>query len=195
MINEVKDIRPIKTALRNAALEWRKALTRSNKQRMDFKIQSKVMNLWKFREVKTVLLYCSKPVEIDTKLIIERAMALGKTVAVPRCIPDTRDMDFYIIHSFSDLVSGAFGVMEPDPEKCEKLTDFEASVCIVPALVYDKEGYRLGYGKGYYDRFLSGYRGSCIGLAYSDWVKDSLPHGKFDRKVDIIVTEKENYFC
>lgn len=195
MINEIKDIRPIKAALRNSALEWRRSLLRSDKQRMDFKIQSKVMNLWKFREVRTVLAYCSKPVEIDTKLLIERAMALGKTVAVPRCIPDTRDMDFYIIRSFSDLVPGAFGVMEPDPEKCEKLTDFEASVCIVPALVYDKEGYRLGYGKGYYDRFLSGYRGSCIGLAYSDWVKDSLPHGKFDRKVDIIVTEKENYFC
>lgn len=191
----INDIRPEKTAMRNAAIEWRKALSRSEKQRMDFKIQSKVMNLWKFREVATVLLYCAKPVEIDTKLLIERASALGKTVAVPRCVPGTREMDFYVITSFDDLEVGAFGVLEPIPEKCRKLSDFTSSVCIVPALVYDKQGFRLGYGKGYYDRFLSGYRGPCIGLAYSDWVKESLPHGKFDRKVDIIVTEKENYFC
>ncbi len=191
----INDIRPEKAALRNAAIEWRKSLSRSEKQRMDFKIQSKVMNLWKFREVSTVLLYCAKPVEIDTKLLIERASALGKTVAVPRCVPGTREMDFYVITSFDDLEEGAFGVLEPIPEKCRKLTDFTSSVCIVPALVYDKQGFRLGYGKGYYDRFLSGYKGNCIGLAYSDWVKESLPHGKFDRKVDIIVTEKDNYFC
>lgn len=191
----INDIRPEKAALRNAAIEWRKSLSRSEKQRMDFKIQSKVMNLWKFREVSTVLLYCAKPVEIDTKLLIERASALGKTVAVPRCVPGTREMDFYVITSFDDLEKGAFGVLEPIPEKCRKLTDFTSSVCIVPALVYDKQGFRLGYGKGYYDRFLSGYKGNCIGLAYSDWVKESLPHGKFDRKVDIIVTEKDNYFC
>lgn len=191
----INDIRPEKAALRNAAIEWRKSLSRSEKQRMDFKIQSKVMNLWKFREVSTVLLYCAKPVEIDTKLLIERASVLGKTVAVPRCVPGTREMDFYVITSFDDLEEGAFGVLEPIPEKCRKLTDFMSSVCIVPALVYDKQGFRLGYGKGYYDRFLSGYKGNCIGLAYSDWVKESLPHGKFDRKVDIIVTEKDNYFC
>lgn len=191
----INDIRPEKAALRNAAIEWRKSLSRSEKQRMDFKIQSKVMNLWKFREVSTVLLYCAKPVEIDTKLLIERASALGKTVAVPRCVPGTREMDFYVITSFDDLEAGAFGVLEPIPERCRKLSDFTSSVCIVPALVYDKQGFRLGYGKGYYDRFLSGYKGNCIGLAYSDWVKESLPHGKFDRKVDIIVTEKDNYFC
>ncbi len=191
----INDIRPEKAALRSAAIEWRKSLSRSEKQRMDFKIQSKVMNLWKFREVSTVLLYSAKPVEIDTKLLIERASKLGKTVAVPRCVPGTREMDFYVITSFDDLETGAFGVLEPIPEKCRKLTDFTSSVCIVPALVYDKQGFRLGYGKGYYDRFLSGYKGKCIGLAYSDWVKESLPHGKFDRKVDIIVTEKDNYFC
>lgn len=191
----INDIRPEKIALRNSALEWRKNLSRFEKQKMDFKIQSKVMNLWKFREVNTVLLYCAKPLEIDTGLLIERASALGKRVCVPRCVPGTRDMDFYIIKGREDLETGAFGVLEPIVEKCEKLTDFTSSVCIVPALVYDKQGFRLGYGKGYYDRFLSSYSGKCIGLAYSAWVKDSLPHGKYDRSVDIIVTEKENYFC
>lgn len=191
----IKDIRPEKNALRKSSLEWRKGLSRSEKQRMDFKIQNKFLTLWKFREVKTVLAYCSKPLEVDTSFIIERALAIGKTVAVPRCVPGTRDMDFYIIKSLDDLEPGAFGVMEPNPEKCELLRDYTSSVCIVPALMYDNSGYRLGYGKGYYDRFLSGYSGHCIGLVYSSLVKDDLPHGKYDRKVDIIVTEKDNYFC
>ena len=191
----INDIRPEKKALRESALGWRKQLSRNEKQRMDFKIQNKFLTLWKFREVSTVLVYCSKPLEIDTSLVIDRALAMGKTVAAPRCVPDTRDMEFYIIKGKADLTPGAFGVMEPDPEKCELLRDYTSSVCVVPALVFDTEGFRLGYGKGYYDRFLSSYNGVCIGLAYSDFVKDNLPHGKFDRKVDIIVTEKDNYFC
>ncbi len=191
----IKDIRPEKNALRASSLEWRKNLTRNEKQRMDFKIQNKFLNLWKFRDVRTVLVYCSKPLEVDTSFIIERALSVGKMVAAPRCVPGTRDMEFYIIRSRDDLVSGAFGVMEPDPEKCELLRDYTSSVCIVPALMYDRSGYRLGYGKGYYDRFLSAYNGACVGLGYSSLIKDDLPHGKYDRKVDIIVTEKDNYFC
>ena len=191
----IKDIRPEKNALRASSLEWRKNLGRSEKQRMDFKIQNKFLTLWKFREVNTVLVYCSKPLEVDTSFIIERALAVGKKAAAPRCVPGTRDMDFYLIKDKSDLAPGAFGVLEPDPEKCELLRDYTSSVCIVPALMYDTEGYRLGYGKGYYDRFLSGYNGACIGLGYSALIKENLPHGKYDRKVDIIVTEKDNYFC
>jgi 5-formyltetrahydrofolate cyclo-ligase len=191
----IKDIRPEKNALRASSLEWRKNLSRNEKQRMDFKIQNKFLTLWKFREVRTVLVYCSKPLEVDTSIIIERALSIGKTVAAPRCVPGTRDMEFYIIKSCDDLEPGAFGVLEPNPEKCELLRDYTSSVCIVPALMYDNSGYRLGYGKGYYDRFLSAYNGACIGRGYSSLIKDYVPHGKYDRKVDIIVTEKDNYFC
>ena len=101
----IKDIRPEKNALRASSLEWRKNLGRSEKQRMDFKIQNKFLTLWKFREVSTVLAYCSKPLEVDTFLIIERALAVGKKVAVPRCVPGTRDMDFYLIHLLAFVIN------------------------------------------------------------------------------------------
>ena len=81
-------------------------------------------------------------------------------------------------------------MLEPIPEKCRKLNDFTSSVCIVPALVYDKQGFRLGYGKGYYDRFLSGFHGVTAGLIYSDFVVKSLPRGRFDKASDIAITEK-----
>ena len=75
--------------------------------------------------------------------------------------------------------------------KSSVIDDTKDSICIVPAFMFDKSGYRLGYGKGYYDRYLSKYKGSTIGICYSQNIKDELFHGKFDRTVDMIVTEKQ----
>jgi 5-formyltetrahydrofolate cyclo-ligase len=67
----------------------------------------------------------------------------------------------------------------------------KGSVCIVPAFMFDRRGYRLGYGKGYYDRYLSKYEGSTIGICYGENLQNELFHGKYDRCVDLIVTDKE----
>ena len=64
------------------------------------------------------------------------------------------------------------------------------SLCVVPGMAFDCDGYRLGYGKGYYDRFLSGYHGVTAGICYSDCIRWKLPRGRFDRPVDILVTDK-----
>ena len=132
----------------------------------------------------------STKIEVDTFRIIERALADGKAVAVPRCVPGTRQMEFYRINSVEELAPGTFGVLEPIPGVHELLHDFSDSLCIVPALSYDWHGYRLGYGKGYYDRFLSKYEGVMIGICYSDCVQRKLPHGRFDRPVELLVTER-----
>ena len=99
-------------------------------------------------------------------------------------------MEFFFINSLDELQPGAFGVLEPDPSIHEKLADLSSGLCLVPAFSYDWQGYRLGYGKGYYDRFLSRFGGDIIGICYSDCVQRSLPHGRFDRPVDLLVTEK-----
>ncbi len=65
------------------------------------------------------------------------------------------------------------------------------SICIVPAFMFDKNGYRLGYGKGYYDRYLSRYEGTTIGICYSENLQTELFHGKYDRSVDLVVTDRE----
>ena len=100
-------------------------------------------------------------------------------------------MNFYYINSLADLSSGSFGVLEPAADKGKMLTETENTICIVPAFRFDKSGYRLGYGKGYYDRYLSKYKGSTIGICYSQNIKEELFHGKYDRTVDMIVTEKQ----
>lgn len=185
----VNDIRPIKTKLRQGAKQYRASLSREEKMRLDRKIETKFLNMWQYREAELILIYVSTEIEVDTIYIIETALKDGKRVAVPKCIDGTREMDFYLIDSLSCLESGAFSVLEPIPEKCEKLTDFSTGVCIVPALMFDKSGYRLGFGKGYYDRFLAKFSGQTLGMCYNACVKDKLPHGKYDKRVDKLVTQ------
>ena len=161
------------------------------KSALDRKIQNRLMNLWVFRETKTVLTYVSVPAEIDTSLFLETAIRLKKTVAVPRCEDQSGRMSFYIIRTASELSPGHFGVLEPAAH-CEPLSDIPGdALCVVPALAFDRKGFRLGYGKGYYDRFLNRFTGTAVGLCYARCVQDALPHGKYDRAVQLLVTEKE----
>ena len=165
-------------------------MSEEEKSLSDKKILNKLLGLWSFRNSEVVLCYVSNKIEVSTRDFIEEALRRNKTVAVPKCIDGTRDMDFYIISSFDDLSVGSFGIDEPDEKKCKKLESFEDSVCIVPALTFDNEGYRLGFGKGYYDRFLSGYSGTKIGICYESCITQKLPRGKYDCKVDTLVTDR-----
>ena len=100
-------------------------------------------------------------------------------------------MDFYFIKSPDDLEPGSFGVLEPAPEKCVKAYAFETALCIIPGLAFDMHGYRLGYGKGYYDRFLSAHpRLVKMGICYCSCTCNELIHGRFDVSADLLVTEK-----
>lgn len=183
------DIRPHKQRLRADCKEKRKALSEAEKARLDRKIANKFLNLFQYREAKVLFCYVSTEIEVDTFQILRRALESRKTVAVPRCIDGTREMEFYVITDLAQLEPGAFGVLEPNPALCEKWTDLSGGLCVIPALSYDLSGYRLGYGKGYYDRFLSRFSGETVGLVYENCLCEVLPHGKFDRRAEKIVTE------
>lgn len=186
----IVDIRPVKIALRERYKTLRRELSPEEKQRRDLRIAGRVAGLWQYKNSRLLLSYVSTPIEVDTRGIIRRALDDGKTVAVPRCVPGTRDMEFYVIRGFGDLEPGAFGVMEPVPGRCKLLKDFTNGLCLVPALCYDWKGFRLGYGKGYYDRFLAGFDGLMIGICYSDCIRQKLPHGRYDKPVGLLVTDR-----
>ncbi len=186
----IEDIRPVKTRLRNEIKAWRRELSPADKAAMDRTITRRVTGLWQYKEAELLLAYVSTDIEVDTHAIIRRALADGKRVAVPRCVPGTRLMEFYLIHSLDELEPGSFGVLEPIPNPDRLLTDFEKGLCLVPALCYDWKGFRLGYGKGYYDRFLAGFGGHMVGICYSHCIRHSLPHGRYDRPVELLVTER-----
>lgn len=189
------DIRVYKQNLRNRYKEIRLTMAPEQKAQSDAKIFENLKSIWQVKNAGLILTYVSTAIEVDTLSLIEWAFTQGKQVAVPYCIDNTRDMCFYLIHSLNDLQKRTFGVLEPIPDQCEKLTSFEDSVCIVPGLAFDRQGFRLGYGKGYYDRFLSRYRGTMVGLCYRSCILRRLHRGRFDIACDMIVTENEIITC
>lgn len=187
------DIRLVKQQLRDGNKRYRLQLSNARpneKQQMDYRIFSQIIQHPMYISSDLILTYVSTKIEVDTHRIIQQALYDGKQVAVPRCIPNTRQMEFCIIHSIKrDLHPGAFSVLEPKPH-CKRLQDYNHSFCIVPGLMFDMQGFRLGYGKGYYDRFLSHYLGYIAGVCYCTCLKTQLPHGRFDRAINCLITDK-----
>ncbi len=190
-MEKVIDIRPIKKELRKKAREMRGSLSPEKKLSLDRKIKNRLLNLWAVREAGVVLCYVSTAIEVDTREFITELLNRGKKVAVPRCEGGKSEMNFYYINSLDELSPGSFDVLEPDPQKSVMVGKTQGSICIVPAFMFDKNGFRLGYGKGYYDRYLSRYDGSTIGVCYSENLQNELYHGKYDRAVDLVVTDRE----
>lgn len=183
------DIRKIKGELREQAKQLRRELPAAKRQRYDSAILGRLLSLPCYKSCSLVLTYVSTEIEVNTLALIDRALHDGKTVACPRCVENTRLMEFYRIRSRDDLEPGSFGVLEPRADKENLLTQFDNSICVIPGLSFDRMGFRLGYGKGYYDRFLAEYDGVRVGICYAGNLRERLPHGKFDRAVDILLTE------
>lgn len=186
----IDDIREYKSALRKKIRRLREDMPPNEKAVLDGRVLQNIIKLRQYKSNNTILTYVSTKIEVDTFGLINHALRDGKRVAVPRCIDNSREMEFYYITSTEQLEPRTFGVLEPIKEKCEILTDYSKGLCIIPGLMFDFEGYRLGYGKGYYDRFLSRFHGDTAGICYSSCVQWRLVHGFYDRKADFLVTEK-----
>ena len=186
----VNDIRPYKASLREKYKSIRQKMPPETKRSLDIEIQSRVLSLREYARHTKVFAYVSKDIEVDTKGIIEAAWLNQKKVAVPLCLSGKRDMDFYYINSWEDVAPGAFGVLEPIVQRCQRVEDLSRGLCLVPGLSFDIKGFRLGYGKGYYDRFLDKFGGVTVGLCYSSCIQWKLPHGRYDQAVDFLLTDR-----
>lgn len=188
------DIRAYKHRLRAHYKKIRTAMSPAEKKTCDTRLYHRLIHLPEYKRCKILLCFVSTDIEVDTHRLIQHALSAGKIVAVPFCIPGTRRMDFYRIHSIDDLETGTFGVLEPNPETCDCIQNFEHAICVLPGLAFDHGGFRLGYGGGYYDRFLSAHFQDVhcvtVGICYAGCVTHKLPRGKFDIPCRILVTER-----
>lgn len=185
-----------KQRLREEHLAAREALSEQERSVLDDRITQKLLAISEYVEATTVLTYVSVSSEVSTRMFIECALRDGKTVAVPRCLPG-HCLEFVAITSLDQLIAAPFGLLEP-PKELPALTEeqMDASICIVPALLVDTKRYRLGYGAGFYDRFLSTYPGKKICLAYQQNLSQTmLPHTTFDVAVDEVITESDVLTC
>lgn len=185
-----------KQRLREERIAARETLSEQERCVLDNCITQKLLATSEYAEAATVLTYVSVSSEVSTRMFIEGALRDGKTVAVPRCLPGHR-LEFVAITSLDQLVPAPFNLLEPAKD-LSTLTEVQMSntICIVPAIFVDTKGYRLGYGAGFYDRFLSTYSGKKICLAYQQNLsKTELPHTEFDVPVDMIITESGVLTC
>lgn len=188
-------ITPIKRAKDLIRAEFsvrRDALPVDERAQRSAKICSYAEGLVSFKHAEVVLLYAPIKSEIDVFPLAFSALEKGKRVAFPRCNKENRTMKFHFITSIDDFEIGAYGIREPKPELpiYEPENEAGVAICFLPGLAFDVFGYRLGYGKGYYDKFLHTYRGSTIGVTYTELIAPSLPKGKFDIPCNIMLTEK-----
>ena len=179
----------LKNALRARYKQVRAEMSELERSDRDARICAAVTSLASYRFAKTVLMYAPTAGEIDVSPIALHAISVGKRIAYPLCNVDEHTMVFKPVSSPDQLVQGSYSIPEPS-DSAETLTDLSESICLVPGLVFDREGYRVGYGKGYYDRFLSTYKQTKLGIVYSDFILDAVPRGRYDRHVDILVTER-----
>lgn len=149
-----------------------------------------LVNCKEFISADMILLYYPIKNEISTKPIFELCLKMGKTVAFPVCQKNTSALLFKKISSLDSLTQSCFGLFEPN-ESCKTVSPTEKTFCIVPALAFSRDGHRLGYGKGFYDRFLADFKGKSAGFSYSALLCDTLPQDEHDIPLNIIVTESE----
>ncbi|UJF28311.1 5-formyltetrahydrofolate cyclo-ligase [Planococcus sp. 107-1] len=129
--------------------------------------------------------------EVDTSQLIHYCWSIGKKVAVPKCIPSTRGMDFYILTDYSELENVYMKLLEPRIDKNRYVSPNEIDLMIVPGVVFSKSGYRIGFGGGYYDRYLSAYNGDTVSLVFEIQMVESMPVENHDIPVQQLITENE----
>lgn len=183
------EIRKQKIDLRAEYRERRNAIPASLRAENDAKICDTITSLASFRYSDTLLIYSPIDGEINVDPIAQEALRRGKTVAYP-ISHKGGIMTFHSVTSLDELIPGGRGIKEPPVSNPVCSGSTENTLCIVPAFLFDSDGYRLGYGGGYYDRYLANFRGNKLGVVYSEFILPRVPRGRYDIAVDILVSEK-----
>jgi len=181
-----------KQELRAAALQRRRSIEREELRALSARVEANLVSLKEYKDAGLVVSYCAKDDEVQTRPIIEKALADGKRVAVPVTDVPTKTLSFSEVVSFEDdLAPGAFRILEPKPERIRPVSIAQADVVLVPLVAWDEQGHRLGYGAGYFDRALAGAKNvTKVGLALESQRLPEIPESRHDVPLDVIVTEK-----
>jgi len=173
----------MKRELRRKYLNIRKRVL--DKSCKDDLIFNKVISDERVLLARDILIYVSFEDEVDTRRLINYFLDNGKNVYVPRVCE--KEMDFYRIDSFNDLVEGYKNILEPVGN--EKISDFSKVLCITPGVCFNRYGYRIGYGGGFYDRFLSRSGVFSIGVCYKECLCDLEFNEEHDVAVNRVITD------
>ncbi|MHB1419512.1 MAG: 5-formyltetrahydrofolate cyclo-ligase [Bacillota bacterium] len=151
-----------------------------------------------YRKARMMMVYVDFRHEVETGGIIQNALEGGKTVAVPVCEPrETRLVPSKVMDYPGDLAPGTWGILEPKPDKLHPVEPVELDLVLVPGVAFDVKGNRLGYGGGYYDRFLTRLRpeAMAVALAFEEQILLEVYPEAYDQRVHAIITDQRTIIC
>lgn len=184
-----------KRRLRKHYLQQRDAIGQEEREAAGRKIKERVLAMEQVKAAETIFLYAACKSEVPTKELFQELLVSGKRVALPKV--DGNRMDFYEVTAWEELLPGYRGILEPESREAVPVLPQGSDVMLLPGAVFDRKGGRIGYGGGYYDRYLqelevSGRNLPClIGICCERQLcRDILPMEAWDRQVDCVVTEQ-----
>src|SRR5215831_6498351 len=181
-----------KAELRRAMTARRDALPEGERRRLAEALVGRIVALPRYAAARSVLATMAIGSEWNTRLFIDRARADGKAIVLPRITPPPRHLELHEVRDLEhDLKPGIWDIPEPDPARCPRVGIGDVDFALVPALVIGEDGYRIGYGAGYFDRLLAGRTPAtyCVTALPSAFVVASVPHEAHDQPLDLIVDE------
>ena len=178
----------MKAELRKQVLQEMKAISQEQKQAMDQALTDQFLKHPFYQEAKVIATYLSFPHEFQTQELIEQALKDGKKVLIPKTYPKGR-MDF-VVYDPQQLVKTSFGLLEPQGD-LEVVDASQIDLIHVPGLAFTTEGYRIGYGGGYYDRYLKHFPGHTLSTVYPCQIQDFIPE-KYDIPVQEVLIDEGN---
>lgn len=190
-----------KPAIRRITLEKRELLTPEEVAEKSEAIRKRLFSLEQVKRAGVVMAYMSFRNEVSTEELIKQCLRSGKRVAVPKVEKRDPDASGTVVKSLGAyeikeagkyMITGFMGIAEPDVSVLRRVDPSEIDIVIVPGVAFDTDRNRIGYGGGYYDRFIPALRPDClkVAVAFELQVYDSVPTAEFDLPVDIVVTEK-----
>jgi 5-formyltetrahydrofolate cyclo-ligase len=184
-----------KQEIRNKILDHREAIDINIRNQWDEGIFNNLINSEWYKKANTIFAFVSFKSEADTHKIIKHAIKDRKIICVPRIESKQKGIEIFKIDGFNQLKKGYFGILEPD-ESCTEVDKKDIDLILMPGVAFDRQGGRVGYGAGFYDKFLSDMNNNVnkIAVAYHFQVLHDIPMDEHDVRIDGIITEEESIF-
>ena len=186
----------MKEDLRRRIMKKRNMVSTLELMEKSAKIKHRIFETDLFRNAQTILFYVSYDNEVFTHDMIKESMSMGKTVVVPKSVTKDNTLILSRLTNWNNLEVGEYNILEPKQESIKEVPVESIGLILVPGVVFDIYGNRIGHGKGYYDRLLNDtQKVSHIGLAFEFQIVGAVPTEGHDLPVDIIVTEERTITC
>ncbi|OZM57687.1 5-formyltetrahydrofolate cyclo-ligase [Lottiidibacillus patelloidae] len=185
-------MKEIKTKYRKLIKKRLEQMSDSTYESTSKKITSQLFTTEEWKEANTIGVTISVGREINTKHIIEKAWQEGKKVTIPQALWETKQLQFRFITSYNQIIQARLGLFEPIIDQTNAAIKEEINLLIVPGLLFSIDGYRIGYGGGFYDRYLENFSGNTISLSFDFQLLSWLPHDRYDIPVKKIITDRRS---